>query len=84
MSTAPEPLPYGDLERRPRKARGAVSNRDGRFEPFVHELVDDGWGSVEADDLEGRVATTVSVDESSTVIASNVSTDEPFVRSINP
>jgi len=84
MSTAPEPLPYGDLERRPRKARGAVSNRDGRFEPFVHELVDDGWGSVEADDLEGRVATTVSIDASRTVIARNESPDVPFDRSINP
>ncbi|MGE0256664.1 MAG: PA0069 family radical SAM protein [Alphaproteobacteria bacterium] len=84
MSTAPDPLPYGTLERRPRKARGAVSNADGRFEPYVHELVDDGWGSVEPGDLDGRVATTVSVDASRTVIASNDSPDVPFDRSINP
>ena len=81
---APETLPYGDLDSRPRKARGTVSNRDGRFEPFVHELVDDGCGSVESEDLEGRVPTTVSIDASLTVIARNDSPDIPFDRSINP
>ena len=27
-----------------RKGRGALSNRDSRFEPYQHEAVDDGWG----------------------------------------
>jgi len=27
----------------PTKGRGAVSNRDGRFEPTRREVVDDGW-----------------------------------------
>ena len=32
---------------RPRKGRGAVSNRSGRFEALAKEAVDDGWGTVD-------------------------------------
>ncbi|MEN2980628.1 PA0069 family radical SAM protein [Tistrella bauzanensis] len=35
----------------PHRGRGAASNRDGRFERFVHEAVDDGWsGAADATD----------------------------------
>jgi DNA repair photolyase len=40
----PEALPYSALRDRPRKGRGALSNRAGRFEAFGRERIDDGWG----------------------------------------
>ena len=64
----------------PRKGRGAVSNRAGRFEPHASEAVDDGWF---ADDLP-PLRTTVTRDASKTIIARNASPDLPFDRSINP
>ena len=66
----------------PRKGRGAVSNRDGRFEPHRREAVDDGWER--GDDDQPKLATTVSFDTSRTVIAYNESPDVGFDRSINP
>jgi DNA repair photolyase len=66
---------------RPRKGRGAVTNRTGRFERLAGEKVDDGWAPDE--DLP-PLRTTVSVDASRTVIARNQSPDIPFDRSINP
>ncbi|HET9149646.1 MAG TPA: PA0069 family radical SAM protein, partial [Alphaproteobacteria bacterium] len=78
------------LPDRPRKGRGAVSNRDGRYERFAHEAVDDGWrdahGRVPEDDdaLESKLATAVLPDASRTVIARNTSPDIGFDRSINP
>lgn len=65
-----------------RKGRGAVSNRDGRYEPFRHEACDDGWGV--ADEKPAPLRTTVGVDTSRTVIARNESPDLGFDRSINP
>ena len=64
----------------PRKGRGAVSNRAGRFEPRASEAVDDGWSAEELPPLR----TTVTRDASKTVIARNTSPDVPFDRSINP
>ncbi|MQX36184.1 PA0069 family radical SAM protein [Roseospira navarrensis] len=73
--------------------RGALSNRDGRFEPVRHEVEDDGWGTLEPvaegdDDRDGwgpppSPATTVQVDASRTIISRNDSPDIPFDRSIN-
>jgi DNA repair photolyase len=66
---------------RPR-ARGAVSNRSGRFEAQARVAVDDGW---ERDDEDlPPLRTEVAVDASRTVIARNASPDVPFDRSINP
>ena len=64
----------------PRKGRGAVSNRAGRFEPHSYETVDDGWLADELPPLR----TTVARDASRTIIARNTSPDVPFDRSINP
>ncbi len=73
----------------PRKGRGAVSNRSGRYEAHARERVDDGWSPparspVEPEDEEPRLRTTVAIDASRTVIARNQSPDVPFDRSINP
>src|SRR5438477_12487565 len=68
---------------KPRKGRGAASNESGRFEEEKRVLFDDGWGSGEEAQPE-RVATTLSVDATRTIIARNDSPDIGFDRSINP
>ena len=67
---------------RPRKGRGAVSNRSGRFEALAGEPVDDGWGTAEEDPPPLR--TTLTVDSARSIIARNTSPDIPFDQSINP
>jgi DNA repair photolyase len=67
---------------RARKGRGALSNRDGRYERVDHERIDDGWGS--ADEQPPPLPTTVTRDRSRTVIARNESPDIPFEQSLNP
>jgi DNA repair photolyase len=71
------------LPNAPRKGRGAVSNRTGRYEAHGRVAVDDGWEGVAAEDA-GPPRTTVAVDASRSVIARNASPDVPFDRSINP
>src|SRR4051812_12716052 len=66
----------------PRKGRGAGSNESGRFETEKRMPFDDGWGSSE--DEPARLATTLSVDATRTIIARNDSPDIGFDRSINP
>ena len=74
--------------KRPRKGRGAVSNRGGRFEPTETVTVDDGWGEdPEADDEDWpsrAPETVIGRDASRSIIARNQSPDIPFDRSINP
>ena len=60
----------------PTKGRGAVSNRDGRFERTRREAVDDGWQR-DDEDLP-PLRTTVGVDTARSVIARNDSPDVPF------
>jgi DNA repair photolyase len=69
---------------KPRKGRGAASNATGRFESEQRVAVDDGWGLAEEEYAEPRVATTLSVDATKTIIARNDSPDIGFDRSINP
>ena len=75
------------LPDRPRKGRGAVSNRAGRYEAFETDAIDDGW-SLPGGDLEAAFApsvqTLVGRDASRKIIARNQSPDVPFDRSINP
>lgn len=66
----------------PRKGRGAPTNRVGRFERWVREQADDGWGGLEAE--PAALETTLVADESRSVIATNDSPDVPFDRSVNP
>jgi hypothetical protein len=71
------------LPDRPKKGRGAVSNRSGRYEAHERVAVDDGWAATEEDDWEeSRLPTRVTPDTSRTVIARNESPDVPFERSI--
>ena len=73
------------LPDRPRKGRGAVSNRSGRYEAEARIAVDDGWSAAVAEEPEQpRLATRVTPDASRSVIARNDSPDVPFERSINP
>jgi len=72
----------GSLPATPKKGRGAVSNRSGRFERETRAAVDDGWDLDDADLPPLR--TTVTVEWPKTIIARNDSPDIPFDRSINP
>ena len=78
------------LPHRARKGRGAVTNRDGRFERYAHEADDDGWATLEreaqeAASIPGRgLDTRVERDSARSVITRNQSPDVPFDRSINP
>ena len=70
----------------PRKGRGAVTNKPGRFERHDRVLTDDGWGVHEpsVEDPPRKLRTTLGIDTAKTVIARNKSPDVPFDQSINP
>jgi DNA repair photolyase len=78
-------LPFDALPARKRKSRGAISNREGRFERLHSERIDDGWLNAEDFGAEPpRLKTQVLTDNSRTIIARNQSPDIGFDRSINP
>lgn len=70
------------LPSQPRKGRGSISNRVGRYESHTRHAVDDGWGA--GDEPAPPLRTSLTPDASRTVIARNNSPDVPFDRSINP
>ena len=70
-----------EIAARPRKGRGAVTNRVGRYEPHTRHAFDDGW---DLDDDLPPLRTVVTPDASKTIITRNTSPDVPFDRSINP
>lgn len=63
------------------RARGAGSNRTGRYEGTTREAFDDGWQMLEEDRL---VATEVRLERPRSALTFNRSPDVPFDRSINP
>ena len=63
------------------RARGAASNRAGRYEGATREAVDDGWDIAEDDRL---VRTEVRIERPRSALSYNRSPDLPFDRSINP
>jgi DNA repair photolyase len=65
----------------PRKGRGALGNRAGRYELHTREQVDDGWWR---EDELPPLATTVTDEVCRSVISRNTSPDVAFDRSINP
>ena len=67
---------------KPKKGRGAASNRSGRFEKEARQAVDDGWDLDDADLPPLR--TQVTLERPKTILARNDSPDIPFDRSINP
>ncbi len=77
------PHPDHQISDRPRKGRGALSNRSGRFERDRRVLTDDGWGTHETD-ARPPMRTELRVDRSRSIITRNDSPDVPFDRSINP
>jgi DNA repair photolyase len=68
----------------PKKGRGAVSNRPGRFEPGDRPREDDGWSESASEEELPPLATTVTIDASRSAIAWNESPDVGFDRSVNP
>ncbi|MBF9036289.1 PA0069 family radical SAM protein [Rhodobacterales bacterium HKCCE2091] len=64
-----------------RRGRGAATNRDNRFERYIHEAEADGWDM--AEDLP-PLRTEVSEERARRIITRNTSPDVPFDRSINP
>jgi len=75
----PAPVPP---ERRP--GRGAASNQSGRYEREARMAVDDGWGTMGAEEALTPLKTEVTVERPRTIITRNDSPDIPFDRSINP
>jgi DNA repair photolyase len=80
----PRPPEEGEFAAHPSgvKGRGTLSNVSGRFEREHRVLVDDGWGTLDAE--APALKTTVTIDATRTIIARNDSPDIPFDRSINP
>lgn len=66
----------------PRKGRGAVSNRSGRYDSSDRQRIDDGWHRDNED--EPSLQTTVTADAARSVLTRNNSPDIGFDRSINP
>src|SRR5579883_3438920 len=67
----------------PLKGRGALSNREGRFETTVHHAEDDGWPR-DAEASPPRPETRVSLERARSIISRNDSPDVPFEQSVNP
>lgn len=78
MSQDPEskPIPEGQ------KGRGALSNRNGRFESLVFEREADGWAEQEA--IPSPLRTRLDIDTARRVISRNRSPDVAFEQSVNP
>lgn len=71
----------GKIDAAVRRGRGAVSNAAGRFEPYSHVAVDDGW---DLEEDQPVLRTQVSEERVGKIITHNRSPDVPFDRSINP
>jgi len=65
-----------------RRGRGAASNASSRYDRLARVGFDDGWEP--SDDAPPPLRTTVTLDTSRSVIATNNSPDLPFDQSINP
>ncbi len=65
------------------KGRGAVSNREGRFESLHLSPFDDGWGTLQAEP-QTKIKTRVEQDLTRSIITKNTSPDIPFEQSVNP
>lgn len=84
MKTRPEDAAFPDeiAADRPRKGRGAVSSRTGRFEAAARLAIDDDWPGDGEEPPPLR--TTLSIDTARRIVTYNKSPDIPFDRSINP
>ncbi len=66
-----------------RRGRGASTNPAHRFDPYVREVVDDGWDRDPEDDLP-PLKTEVRLETPKKVITRNQSPDISFDQSVNP
>jgi DNA repair photolyase len=65
------------------RGRSSRSNASGRFERSQTESFDDGWSGL-GDDESERVDTTLTAENTKTILSRNESPDIGFDRSINP
>ncbi|MEZ5676231.1 DNA repair photolyase [Thalassovita litoralis] len=72
---------YHQIDAERRKARGALTNRTGRFEGQARVRVSDGW---EIEEDLPPLRTEVREERARSMITYNRSPDLPFDRSINP
>lgn len=76
-----QPLSSSSTALWPVKGRGAVSNRSGRFETYDRQAFHDGWL---AEFEKKALRTTITEEQSKSIITKNTSPDVPFEASINP
>ncbi|HEX4909252.1 MAG TPA: PA0069 family radical SAM protein [Permianibacter sp.] len=70
-----------ELPPKAQKGRGAISNREGRFEATIKTVEDDGWVR---DDEPRTTPSQYFSEPARTVLTRNDSPDVPFSQSINP
>jgi DNA repair photolyase len=76
-----------DVAPRARKGRGAIGNPSARFESLTYSPIDDGWDTGRLDEAQPQpqaLRTTLTPDDSKSIISSNDSPDVGFKLSINP
>jgi DNA repair photolyase len=67
------------------KGRGAVTNRQGRFEVDSREQIDDGWStSNDTESAADKIKTQVISEMAKSILSRNSSPDIPFNVSLNP
>ena len=72
-----------DFRSGPGKGRGAVDNREGRFEQQHTHVEDDGWHG-DRDDEPARLATTLTDENARSLVQRNASPDNGPDATINP
>jgi DNA repair photolyase len=80
---APEAPPRVTMPSQARHGRGAPANPSVRFDAQSAEPIDDGWRTLELEDLP-PLPTTLIRDASRSVISWNTSPDIGFDRAVNP
>ncbi len=72
-----------DFDRGAAKGRGAVDNREGRYEKLQVQVEDDGWHG-EVEDPPARLATTLTEETARSLVQRNDSPDNGPDATINP
>ena len=72
------------LSLRPALRRGALSNQDGRYEPYSREIFDDGWNVDPVDETLPPLETVETPEISRSILTWQTSPDIWFDRSLNP
>ena len=73
---------FDHIPAKPRKGRGAVTNKTGRYEREQRYAIDDGW-QLKEDSVPSILRTTVGIDAAKSIILRNSSPDLLFDQSIN-